>query len=144
MNSLSSLELTQISREDARVAPTLLTQAVHNFVMPALKINASKNGRPQPPVLRFVPCVRPLPKNEGYAEQTFHIANLDPACLRGLSFAEGVIKARGNEVWVILRQQDNTGVSARLSWSVTAEGKPTIPHTRNNRHALKRLALALA
>lgn len=144
MNSLSSLELTQISREADRIALGLLTEAVDHFVMPALKINASKNGRPQPRALQFVSYPQPSPVHRGYQEAEFKIAMIAKSCQRGHLSNIGCLIVRGNQVSVILRG-DTTGTSARLSWGVTAEGKPTIPNTRDNRHALKRLlALTLA
>lgn len=124
------------------IAPQQLTAALLNFANPSLKIAASKKGRKQPPRLAFDPFPTSHPINGGRA---YLVATLADGSLDNRGFAYGMIKVSGNVAWIILRNTTTeiTGVSARLSWTVTSAGAPTVSNTRDNHRALRRIAAAL-
>jgi len=143
MGTLLSNEPAQIGAAATGIAPQQLTAALLGFANAALKITASRKGRKQPPRLAFDPFPTSRPINGG---QAYLIAKLADGSLDKQGFVCGMIKVIGNKAWIILRDTTvgTTGISARLSWTVTPAGTPTVPKTRENHHALRRLAFALS
>lgn len=140
---LSSDELAQIDAAAIRIAQQQLTAALVKFANDTLQTMSTDGSQRRPPELNFVPFPTSQPINGGRAHL---IAKLADGSLDEQGFVCGMIKVSGNEAWIILRNTatETTGVNARLSWTVTSAGAPTVPNTKNNHRALLRLAAVLA